>query len=180
MKPAPQADPTRFLLCVSVRIIVVLKRLINRLALLGEKLWTVFGDVQTVLEPDTKLTIDHDGWLVAKTHPRLNRRLIPANEVRPFVTIHSNPMTSSMRETGHFVIRPEACVNNYFSRRCVYNFAGRTDFGSSKPGILRSLLEVPDFALAWRGLTEYKRPRDIGLIAVNTAAAIHQNYVAFL
>jgi hypothetical protein len=48
------------------------KRLVDRLALGGEKLWAILSDVETVLQPYAKLAVDHDGWFVAKTHAGLN------------------------------------------------------------------------------------------------------------
>ena len=73
------------------------KRLVDRLALGGEKLWPLLGDVETVLQPNAKLAVDHDGWLVAETHAYLNWRLVSAHEVRPFVTIEADAVTGAMR-----------------------------------------------------------------------------------
>ena len=72
------------------------KRFVNRLTLLSEKLWTALGNVQTIFQPDTKLTIDHNRRFVAKAHARLYRCLIATYKIRPLMTVHTNSVSRSM------------------------------------------------------------------------------------
>src|SRR6185369_17469411 len=74
-----------------------LKRFVDRGALLGEKLRPIGCDVQTVFEANTEFTIDHNRRLITKTHTGLNRRLVAAHEVGPFMTIETNPVTGAVR-----------------------------------------------------------------------------------
>src|SRR6185503_3822186 len=73
------------------------KWLVNRLTLLGEKLRPILSNVQTIFEPDPKLSINHYCWLITETHSWLNRRLVTPNEVCPLMTIQADPMSGSMR-----------------------------------------------------------------------------------
>src|SRR5437764_3862080 len=64
-----------------------LKRLVNRCALFREKLWSIRRDVQAVFQTNSKLAVDHDCRFITETHSRLDRRLVAAHEVGPFMTI---------------------------------------------------------------------------------------------
>src|SRR6267142_342628 len=75
------------------------KRLINRRALIGEKLRPVRGNVQTIFQTNSKLAIDHDRRFVAKAHARLNRCLVAAHEVRPLVAVEPYAVAGAMRQS---------------------------------------------------------------------------------
>src|SRR5262245_8945428 len=100
----------------------MLKGFVNRLALFCEKLWTIRRDVQTVFESNTKLTVDHDRGFITETHTRLDRRLVAAHEVSPFVTIETDSMPGAMRQTRHFVIRTKTSINDHFARGRIHCF----------------------------------------------------------
>src|SRR5689334_17083510 len=74
-----------------------LKRFVYRCALLREKLRPGFRDIQTVFETNAKLAVDHDRGFVAEAHAGLNRSLVAAHEVGPFVPVESDAVAGAMR-----------------------------------------------------------------------------------
>ena len=73
-----------------------LERFVNRLTLLRKKLWTVLGNVQTIFQPDSKLTINHHCRLIAKAHARLYGCFVTTYKVCPLMAIHANTMSCPM------------------------------------------------------------------------------------
>src|SRR5690242_6184933 len=96
------------------------KRLVNRRALLAEKLCALLTDVETILESYPKLAVNHDRRFVAETHSDLNWSLVTAHKVGPFVSIQADAVARAMRQSGSFVIRTEARVSDHLARRGVY------------------------------------------------------------
>src|SRR3977135_2216680 len=87
------------------------ERFVDRLALLAEKIWSAFSDVEAVFEANAKLAVDHDCRLVAEAHTRLNRRLVAAHKVGPFVAVETDAVAGAMRQPGRFVIRTKARID---------------------------------------------------------------------
>src|SRR2546426_4181896 len=112
------------------------ERLVNRRALIGEKLRTALSDIKTIFEPNPKLAIDHDRWFVAEAHARLNWRLVSAHNVTPLVSIESDTMARAMRQSGSLVIRTKAGVGNHFARGRINCFEWRANFCGSKTCVL--------------------------------------------
>src|SRR5205823_3385064 len=92
------------------------KRLVDRRALLSEKLWTIFGNVQTIFQANSKLTIDCNRRFIAEAHAWLNRRLVPAHEVCPLVTVETDAVTGAMRQAGNIVVGTKARIGDHFAR----------------------------------------------------------------
>src|SRR5919197_725067 len=89
---------------------------LNRRTLLRKKFWTVRRDVKTIFQTHAKFAVDHDRRFVAKAHARLNRRLVAAHEVSPFVTVEADAVTGAMRQARRLVIRSKAGISQNFSR----------------------------------------------------------------
>src|SRR6266550_5686661 len=123
------------------------ERLFNRWTLLGKKLRPGRSDVETILQTDSKLTIDHDRWFVAKAHPGLNRRLIATHKVSPLVTVEPDAVTSAMRQTRRLVIGTKARVRQNFSGGVINCFARRANLRCRETRVLRLSFNVPNVAL---------------------------------
>lgn len=61
--------------------------LIDGRTLCSEKPGSLRSDIETVLQPNAKLSVDHDGRLIAETHARLKRSLVAPYKVGPFMTV---------------------------------------------------------------------------------------------
>src|SRR5260370_6074816 len=108
------------------------ERLVNRRALIGEKLWPVRGDVQTIFQTNSELAVNDDRWFVAKTHARLNRRLVATHKVRPFVPLEPDAVTRAIRQPRRLVVATKACVGNDLACGRVHGFARRADLAGCK------------------------------------------------
>src|SRR5215475_14708299 len=137
------------------------ERLVERRTLLSKKLRTVFGDIKTIFETYPKFSVDYNRWFIAETHTRLNGRLVAADEVRPFVSVQTDAVTSPMGQPRDFVIRSEPCISDHFSCGCIDRFARRPNLCRGKTSVLRLAFEVPDVALALRRFAENKCARDV-------------------
>src|SRR5581483_5991444 len=154
--------------------------LINRGALRGEHLRAAFGDVEAVFQTDTEFAVDGDHRLVAEAHSGLDAGLVAAHEVGPFVSVESDAVAGAVRQARHLVIRAEAGVGDHLARGGVHRLAGRSRPGRGQCGVLRFALQIPDATLALGRLAENERARDVGLIPLDGAPAVHQHHVAFL
>src|SRR5882762_1145145 len=84
-------------------------------------------------------------------------------------------MPRTVRQSRHFIIRPETSVRDYLPRRSIDNLTWSSNFGGSKSCILRLTLEVPNIALALGRFAKYEGAGDIRLVAVNTTATVHEH-----
>ena len=100
----------------SFRALFLAKRLIDRWALIGEELRTVLGNVQTVFQTNSELAVDDNCGLVAKAHAGLDRRFVPAHEVRPLMAVETYAMAGAVRQTGSLVIRTKARIGDHLAR----------------------------------------------------------------
>src|SRR5436309_2763833 len=123
---------------------------VNSRTWLGEKLRAVLRDVQAVFESDAELAVDRDHRFVAETHARLQRRLVAANEVRPFMAVEADAMARAVGKSGDLVVRPEVRVRDHLARRRVDRLAGHARLRRVERGHLRALLEVPHVDLPFR------------------------------
>src|SRR4029077_5091890 len=87
----------------STQLTDLAKRLVYRRALIGEKLRTSAGNVETVFQTNAELAIDYDRWFVAKAHTRLDEGLVAAHEVRPFMAVEPDAVAGAMRKPRGFV-----------------------------------------------------------------------------
>ena len=71
-----------------------------------------------VLKPHSELITDVDAWLIAEHHSRSKRKLVSANQIRPFVTVHPHAVTHAMGEV--LVVRTESGIGNHFARSGVH------------------------------------------------------------
>src|SRR6185437_1817279 len=156
------------------------ERLVDRGTLVSEKLRAFVSDVQTVFKSNSELAIDDDGGFIAKAHAGLNRGLVTTHEVGPLVAIQTDAVSGAMRQTRNFVVRPEARICDYFTRSRIDCFAWRADLSSRKAGVLRFAFKIPNVALSLGRFAENKCARDVRLITLDTAPAIHQHHVALL
>src|SRR5436190_6696043 len=147
---------------------------------LGEKLRSALGDVQTVFKSNTELAVNGDHRLVTKAHAGLQRRLVAANEVRPFVAVETDAVAGTVGKTWHFVVRTETRVGDHFARRGVDRFTRHAGLRGVERGHLCALLEVPHVDLTLRRFAKHHGPRDVRLIAVDHAAVVDLDDVAFL
>ena len=140
----------------------------------------VVGHVDAVLEADAELAVDGDHRLVAEAHARRQRRLVAAHEVGPLVAVEADAVAGAVGQSRHLVVGTEAGVGDHLARRGVDGFARRA---RSSPR------QTPPPAPASRGsrcrsavrrLAEHRRARDVRLVAVDLAAAVHLDDVAFL
>src|SRR6266487_574162 len=147
---------------------------------LSEKLRAVLGDVQTVFESNTELAVDGDHRLVAEAHAGLQRRLVAANEVRPFVAVETDAVAGTVGKTWHFVVRAETRVGDHFARRGVDRLTRHAGLRGVERGHLCALLEVPHVDLTLRRFAKHHGARDVRLIAIHHAAVVDLDDVAFL
>src|SRR5262245_44320640 len=147
---------------------------------LTEKLRSALSDVQAILQSDAELAVNRDHRFVAETHARPQRRLVAANEVRPFVAIETDPVSRAMGKPRDFVVRPEPGVRDDLACRRVDLFAGHAGLRGAEGSHLRALFEVPHVDLAFRRLAEHNGARDVRLIAIDHAAVVDLHDVAFL
>src|SRR5438093_8773548 len=103
------------------------KRLVNRRTLVRKKPGPAFGNVKAVFESNPELTINYDRWFVAKAHARLNRRLVPAHEVSPFMTIESDAVARAMRQSRDLVVGAKTGVGDHFARGRIDGFTRCAD-----------------------------------------------------
>src|SRR5438876_9622313 len=96
---------------------------------LGEKLRSGLRNIEAVFESDAELTVDRDHRFVAEAHAGLQRRLVAANEVRPFMAVEADAMSRAVGESGDFVVGAETCVGDHLARRRVDRFAGHAGLG---------------------------------------------------
>src|ERR1700735_3920743 len=68
-----------------------------------------------------------------------------------------------------------AFTNVVTAHRVVGTTHGNAKFGRFKRDFLAALDGVPYFSLAGRGLTEHPGAGDVGLVAIDGAAAIHED-----
>src|SRR5258708_2924342 len=93
------------------------ERLVNCHALLRKKARTILGDVEAILKTHAELVVVGDHRLVAEAHSRLELGLVALHEVGPFVSIESNAVSGTMRESRDFIARSIARVGDDLSRR---------------------------------------------------------------
>src|SRR5581483_1722408 len=134
-------------------------------------------DVETILEPDTELAVDHDRRLVAEAHPGLDLRLVAADEIRPLVAVEPDTVSRAMRQTWRLVVGAEARGGDHLSRCRIDRLARCANLGSRECRALRALLDLPDVAHALRRLAEHRRPRDVGCVALYGAPGVDQHHV---
>lgn len=103
-------------------------------ALRSEKLRPAFGDVHVVLEADPKFAAQIDTGLVAEGHVWLQWESVAANQIRPFVAIHTDSMTDAMGEVR--VIRAVAGSSDNFARSGVHGLAFDSRFGGFQSSLL--------------------------------------------
>src|SRR5712691_11905137 len=96
------------------------KRLIDRGTLIRKELWTRFSDVQAVLQTNSELAIDDNRGLIAEAHAWLDRGLVAAHEVGPFMSIESDAVTRAVRQSRSFVVGTKARVGDHFARGGVH------------------------------------------------------------
>src|SRR5438445_6349505 len=110
-----RCQPITYNHCGTKRARFSSKRLVDRFALSGKKPCALLSDMKTVFQTNSKLTIDRDRWFVAEAHARLNRRLVAAYKVGPFVSVQSDAVPCAMRQAGHFVIGTKAGGGDHFA-----------------------------------------------------------------
>src|SRR6185437_11983976 len=66
------------------------KRFLERWTLRREKPGPVLSNVQAILQANSKFPINYEGGFIAETHPGLNRGLVSAHEVCPFMAVESD------------------------------------------------------------------------------------------
>src|SRR5438105_7125804 len=137
------------------------ERLFNRWTLLGKKLRPGRSDVETILQTNAKLTIDHNRWFVAKAHPGLNRRLIATHKVSPLMTVQTNAVTGAMGQTRRLVIGTKACIRQNFSRGVINCFARRANFCRCETRVLRLSFNRPNVALPLSWFAKDEGARDV-------------------
>src|SRR6266536_5079659 len=147
---------------------------------LGEKLRSALRNVEAVLQSNPELAVDGDHRFVAETHPRLQHRLVAANEVRPFVAVETDAVAGTVGKTWHFVVRAETRVGDHFARRGVDRLTRHAGLRGVERGHLCALLEIPHVDLTLRRFAKHHGPRDVRLIAVDHAAVVDLDDVAFL
>src|SRR6185312_5561264 len=77
--------------------------------------------------------------------------------------------------------RAKTRIGDDFPRGCIYIFAGGSGLRRRKSCRLGLLLQLPDLPLSFgRFRAEHDTAADIGTIAVDLAAIIHQDDIAFI
>jgi hypothetical protein len=74
------------------------ERLLDGRALIGKEFRTLGREVRDVLKAHSELAVNHDRWFDAEAQAGLNRSLVPAHDVCPFMTVQTNAVSSAMRE----------------------------------------------------------------------------------
>src|SRR5712692_298661 len=153
------------------------ERILERGTLFGEQLGPALGDVHVVFEPHPELAANIDAGLIAERHMRCQGQLVAANQVRPFVALHSHPVADTMRE--ELVPRPITGANNHLARRPIDLLARHAGPRRPQRNALSLVNDLKDLLHLVRGLAEDKRAGDIRSIALHRAAPVNQDDRAF-
>src|SRR5262245_22751912 len=102
------------------------ERFVDRRTGLREEPRPILADVQAVLETYAEFAVDGDHRLVAEAHPRLNRSLVPSDEVRPLVAIEADAVAGPMGKTGNPVVGAEARLGDHLPCGRVNSLARRS------------------------------------------------------
>src|SRR5258708_32096989 len=95
------------------------ERLIDRRTLLGKHARSIFGNVHTIFQSHAELAVNRDRRFIAETHARLDPRLISAHQIRPFMPIQTDAMSSAVGQAGKFVARTESEIRHHFPPPCI-------------------------------------------------------------
>src|SRR5712671_4692149 len=135
------------------------KRTFQRRTLRREQLRAILRDVHIIFQPHTELAPDIYTRLVAGSHVGLKLLRIPANQIRPFMPIHTHAVSKPMREI--FVIGTITCVADYFAGGRVDRSTLRARFCRRECATLRTMDDIENLLHLVTGLSQYKCARDI-------------------
>src|SRR5262245_1591399 len=148
------------------------ERALQRRRLTGQQLGATLANDHYVFEPYSKFAGYVNSRLIAERHTRFELRLVSANEVCPFVTVHSYPVSNSVSEV--LVIRAEARIHNHLARSRVdvlASHAGTRRLQRCRLGALHDV-EHAQLFLGW--LAKNRGPGDVGGITLDRATAVDQ------
>src|SRR5580700_8082111 len=101
------------------------------------------------------------------------------HEIGGFMAIEADAVARAMRKAGQMIPRTPALAFIVLAHRVVDGSDWNIDFGRRQRKFLAAFDGIPHFALPGIRLTKYPCSRDIGLVAMHRAAAVHENYRAF-
>ena len=113
----------------------LLKYLCEALRLRQEKSGAVSGDEEFIFKPDAEFAWNVYSRFIAERVPFADDQLVAADEVIPFVPIHSDPVSHAVRE--EFVVRAESARRNDFARRRIDILRLHTGLCGNERGVLR-------------------------------------------
>ena len=122
-----------------------------------------------------------DARLVGKAHARRQRRRLAVDEIDRLVDLHADAVAGAVRQAGQLVARAVAPAFVGAADRVIDAARGHADLGGCDRDLLAAMHLVPELALLRRRIgAEHEGARDVGLIAVDRAGAVHQHDVAAL
>src|SRR5262245_54726951 len=154
-------------------------RMLRRLLPLAEVVRAARGDGDDVLEADAELAREVDPRLVAERHPRLERDLAAAVEVRLLVSLEPDAVPEAVAED-----RVAAGIAGALDRRkrgAVHLATGDARRRALEGGDLRAAHGLPrPRELGRRRAAEGPGARDVALVAVQRAAGVDEHAGAAL
>jgi hypothetical protein len=131
--------------------------------------------MEAVFEADAEASRNVDARLVREAHARRQRRPFATHQVHRLVAVQADAVTSAMRQAGEFVTGAIAERTVVTPHRIVDRSGGCSHFRRLQRDLLAACDGVPDLALLRARSAEHEAARHIGLIALDTATAVHQH-----
>src|SRR4051794_36828947 len=135
------------------------------------------GHVEAILETDSELAGNVDARLVGEAHARRQRRRLAVDEIDRLVAVEADAVAGAVRRARQFVARAVAPRLVLAAHSIVDASGGRADPSRFEGDLLAAMDLVPDFALFGAWLAEDERARDVRLVALDRAAAVHQHHL---
>src|SRR6202453_1849082 len=151
-------------------------RLVDGLREAGEQFRARVGHVPAILQAYAELAGNVDPGLVGEAHARLERRRVAMHEIGRLVTVETDAMAGTMRQAGELVAWSPALALVVLAHGVVQHAGGNADLRGLEGDLLPAPHGVPDLALARVRFAEYPGPRDIRLIPMHGAAAVHEDH----
>src|ERR1700688_1593169 len=140
-----------------------------------EELGARRGHGPAVFQTNSELPWDIDSRLVGETHAGLQRSRIAVHQVGRLMSVQTDAVAGAVREPRQLVPRAPAFTLIITAHGIVDRARGQADLRRFESDFLAELDGVPYFALAGARLADHPGSRNVGLVTVHRAAAVHQD-----
>ena len=132
-----------------------------------------------ILQPDAEFLREDDHRLVRKAHAGRKPRCVAAHDIGFFVNFEAKAVTDTVRQSRQPVVRPERMSRQHGARRIVQAGAGGAQLCGIENRLLRLAFDRPGIFKGAVAALQLVCPRQVGMIAVDAGAGVHQNDVVF-